>query len=195
MKKFDKAIILLIGALALFGAFRNWYFVKNEEEITVDGHQVSLRPCKSGLSELFGSGIDSMGMCKCLLPKFYQLIKDEPDKVNRFKEVGFFTLEGRLNDSATLLFRDCALSNLLDSNKKIKLNQYFKASIANKFKDQFGSVVSSNTIEYEGFMKCVFENLDGKITIKEYFSDDYAKTDKIRNIINNCIETQAKSSK
>jgi len=94
MKKFDKLIILLIGAIALFAGLRNWYFGKIEKEITVDGHQVSLLPCKSGIHDLFGNGVDSIAMCKCLLPKFYELIKDDPDKVDHFKEVGFFKLEG-----------------------------------------------------------------------------------------------------
>jgi hypothetical protein len=195
MKRLDKIIILLIGVLALLGAFRNWYFAKNGKEITVEGHQVSLLPCQSGINELFGSGIDSVGMCKCLLPKFYQLIKDDPDKINHFKEVGFFKLEGKPNDSAILLFRDCALSNLLDTNYKIKISQYFKASLVNKFKDQFESKIQLSTIQYEDFMKCVFENMDGKITIKEYFADDYTENDKIRKIISNCLQVQIKPSK
>lgn len=195
MKKFDKAIILFIGVLALFGAFRTWYFEKAGEEITVGGHQVSLLPCKSGINELFGSGIDSIGMCECLLPKFYELIKDDSDKINHFKEVGFFTLEGKSNDSAILLLRNCALNNLLDTNYKIKLSPYIKASIINKYKDQFESKINPNTIEYESFIKCVFENMDGRITIKEYLADDYTENDKIITIINNCFQMQSKFSK
>ena len=87
MKRNHKIIILLIGVAALFGALRNWYFVKTGKEITVDGHQVSLLPCKSVMNELFGRGIDSVNMCKCLIPKFYELIKDDPGKIDRFKEV------------------------------------------------------------------------------------------------------------
>lgn len=195
MKKIDKIIILLIGALALFGALRNWYFTKIDREITVDGHQVSLLPCKNGMNEIFGNGIDSVGMCKCLLPKFYQLIKDDPDKIDHFKEVGFFELEGKSNDSAILLFRDCALSNLLDTNYKIRFSQYLKPSMVNKIKDQFGSKIQLNTIQFENFIKCVFENMDGKITIKEYFADDYSKNEKMRTIISNCLQEQIKPSK
>jgi len=36
-------------------------------------------------------------------------------------------------------------------------------------------------------MKCVFENMDGKITIKEYFADAYSKNGKINTIVNNCL--------
>lgn len=147
------------------------------------------------MNEIFGGGIDSVGMCKCLLPKFYQLIKDDPDKIDHFKEVGFFKLEGKSNDSAILLLRDCVLSNLLDTNYKIKLSQYLKPAMVNKFKEQFESNIQSDKIQFEDFMKCVFENMDGNITIKEYFADDYAENDKIKKIINNCLQVQIKQSK
>jgi len=195
MKKFDKIIILLIGAVALLGGLRNWYFAKTGKEITIDGHQVSLLPCKNGMNEIFGRGVDSVGMCKCLLPKFYQLIKDDPDKIEHFKEVGFFKLEGKSNDSAILIVRDCVLSNLLDTNYKIKISQYFKASIVDRFKGQLDSTIKLNDLQFRNFMKCVFENMDGRITIKEYFADDYSKNDKIKKIYSNCLQIQLMSSK
>jgi len=187
MKKFDKLIILLIGAIALFAGLRNWYFGKIEKEITVDGHQVSLLPCKSGIHDLFGNGVDSIAMCKCLLPKFYELIKDDPDKVDHFKEVGFFKLEGPSNDSAISLFRDCVLSNILDTNYKISISQYFKASMVSKFKGQLDQSIQLDSVQFGNLMKCVFENMDGKITIKEYFADAYSKNGKINTIVNNCL--------
>src|SRR5688500_12101990 len=102
MKKYDKAVILFIGALALIGGFRNWYFEGKGDEMAIDGHRVSLVPCRKGINELFGSGIDSNAMCKCLLPRFYLLLKNDPAKIEEFKEVGFLTLQGKANDSAIL---------------------------------------------------------------------------------------------
>src|SRR5215203_4061015 len=195
MKKVEKIIIFFIGVVALLGTLRNWYFEKRDKDITGDGHQVSLLPCKSGMNEIFGSGIDSIGMCKCLLPKFYQLIKDDPDKVDHFKEVGFFKLEGEANDSAILMLRNCVLSNLLDTNSKIKLSQYFKASIVNRVKDQLDRERQLNAKQFEAYIKCVFENMDGRITIKEYFAEDYTKNDKIQEIIRNCTLLHIKPSK
>jgi hypothetical protein len=187
MRKFDKAIILMFGVFALMGALKNWLLKDRNDEIVVDGHHVSLIPCRSAMNYIFGKAIDSSKMCNCLVPKFYELIKDDPSKLKKFEELGFFTLEGKANDSLALLFKECAINNIADSNYKIKLNQFYKAALTKKFRDQFEAEAALNGLDYERYLKCVFDSLDGKMTIKEFLADDYLKIDKIRPVIYNCV--------
>ena len=93
MRKFYNAIILLIGAGILIDFLKDKFY-KNPNEIVVVGHHVDKQPCFSGMNELFGKGLDSSKMCDCLLPKFYTLIKNDPAKVQKFEEIGFFKVEG-----------------------------------------------------------------------------------------------------
>jgi hypothetical protein len=187
LKKYDKAIILMIGFFALMGTIKNWYFKDIDNEIIVDGHHVSLIPCQSAVNDIFGKSIDSTKMCSCLIPKFYQLIKDDSFKLKKFEETGFFTLEGKANDSLAVLFKECASNNIADSNYKLKLTPFYKAALTKRFRDQFETDAVLHGIDYESYLKCVFDSLDGKITIKEFLADDYLHVDKIRPVIYKCV--------
>jgi hypothetical protein len=94
MRKFDKAIILLIGAGILFN-FLKEQFYKDPNVIVVAGHRVDKQPCLTGMNELFGRGIDASKMCDCLIPKFYPLIKDDPAKVKSLKRWASLKQRGR----------------------------------------------------------------------------------------------------
>lgn len=175
----------------VIGIFKELFFKNIEDEINVDGHYVSIKPCISGMHQLFEQAVDSSKICDCLIPKFYQLIKHDPTKMQKFKELGFFTLEGSLNDSATLLLQNCIIQNLLDTNYKIRLHKFNREEILKKFQNQIDLMPELKNIYSDSFIGCVFDNLDGKITIKEYFAEDYMKVDIIRNTIIKCA-TQKK---
>jgi hypothetical protein len=133
MRKFDKAIILLIGVGILINFLKDKFY-KNPNEIVVAGHHVDKQPCISGMNQLFGKGVDSSKMCDCLLPKFYQLIKNDPAKVQKFEAMGFFKVEGSARDSATKIFRECVLENILDTSYKMDIQQ-FKEPFLQKLQD------------------------------------------------------------
>ena len=184
MRKFDKAIILLIGVGILI-TFLKDKFYKKPNEIVVAGHRVDKQPCISGMNELFGKGVDSSKMCDCLLPKFCQLIKNDPAKVQKFEEIGFFKVEGSARDSATQIFRECVLDNIVDTSYKLDINQ-FKESFLQKLQDSIKLIPGWEQINADSLGSCLLETLDGKVTIKEYFSDDYLKMDKLREAILKC---------
>src|SRR5205085_2345161 len=103
MDKITKTLILIIGAGMLLNFLKEKLFNKEKSEIIIAGHHVNKEPCLRAMNELFGRGIDSSRMCDCLIPKFYDLVKDDHSKVEKFQEIGFFKLEGALYDSSMFL--------------------------------------------------------------------------------------------
>ncbi|RYE57356.1 MAG: hypothetical protein EOP48_05970 [Sphingobacteriales bacterium] len=186
MKKFDKAIILLIGVGILFNLLKDKFYKKQSNEIVIAGHHVDKQPCVSGMNELFSTGVDSTKMCDCLLPKFYQLIKDDPKKIKKFEEVGFFTLQGNAKDSATQLFRDCVVEHIIDTSYKLDMKK-FKEPFLLKLKDTLSNMSGLNNVNIDSLCNCVMHRLDGNITIKEYFAEDYLTVEKIKNVLTDCF--------
>ena len=75
------------------------YFSKKEEIIVGNVH-IDKRSCVSAMNTIFGNSVDSSKLCDCLIPSFYNIIKSDPQLVEKFKtSAGFFKLEGTLNDS------------------------------------------------------------------------------------------------
>jgi hypothetical protein len=186
MDKTTKAMILLIGVGVLFSVFKERFSSKKKQEIIVGRHHVDKGPCISAMNELLGQGIDSSQMCDCLIPKFYELIKDDPSKTKKFEETGFFKLQGPLNDSATLLFGNCVLQSIIDTTFKLDLEN-FKEPFLKKLKDTLAFYTEFQSYNIDSLANCFFQNLNGKVTIYEYFNDGYMKVDKIRSVITNCL--------
>lgn len=184
MRKFDKALILLIGAGIFFNYLKEQFY-KNPNEIVVAGHHVDKQLCMSGMNEFFGRGVDSSKMCDCLIPNFYLLIKDDPEKVRKFAEMGFFKTEGETRAKAMLLFRDCVLESIADTSYKWDIMK-FKEPFLQLLKDSIKIMPGWEKINIDRLGNCLLENLDGKITIKEYFSEDYTKVDRLKEIILKC---------
>lgn len=84
---FDQQV--LIGVGILFNVLKDKFYKKQSNAIVIAVHHVDKQPCVSGMNELFGNGVDSTKTCDCLLPKFYQRIEEDPEKVKNFEEVGF----------------------------------------------------------------------------------------------------------
>lgn len=57
------------------------------EFITVDKDvQISIKPCVEANTKIFGNSIDPVAFCKCLVPKFYADLKDDPENMKHIKD-------------------------------------------------------------------------------------------------------------
>lgn len=186
MDKLTKAIILLIGVGILFNILKKTFFATQKQEIIVNGHHVDKAPCMYAINELFGRGIDSSKMCDCLIPKFYELVKHDPSKSKKFKEMGFFQLEGEGNDSLSRLFANCASQNIADSTFRLDLEK-FKEPLLKRLKDSLAVYTEFQSYNIDSLANCLLQNLNGKLTINEYFGNDFIQFEKISNIIMLCI--------
>jgi hypothetical protein len=186
MDKTMKLIILLVGLGILLNLLKNTFFKTKKQEIIVAGHHVDKGPCMYAMNELYGRGIDSSKLCDCLIPRFYELIKNDPSKTKKFEEMGLFQLDGPLNNGVIVFFGECASKNIADSSFKLNLEK-FKEPFLKKLKDSLSTYKQFRNYDFDSLAKCYFENLNGKVTIAEYFSEDYMKVDVIRNTIINCV--------
>ena len=88
MKSGTNYTLLLIISFILLWAWKNLSSKEKPDEIVIDGIHTPRKPCISVVNELFGAGIDSSKVCDCLIPKFYELVKDDTLQLAKFKEVG-----------------------------------------------------------------------------------------------------------
>ena len=123
MRKVDKAILIAIGIGILINLAKEKFLGIGKNEIFIAGHHVNKAPCLGVANELFGNAVDSVKVCDCALPKYYELIKNDPEKVKKFEEVGFLGLQGG-KDSSMNLFKDCIVANILDTTYKMNLGKY-----------------------------------------------------------------------
>jgi len=182
----NKITIFLLGALAFVWALKNMSEKEPVNEIIIDGVPVSKGPCISATNELYGRSVDSLKVCDCMIAKFYELIKDDSLHLQLFKEKGIHQLEGAANDSLILLYRNCALENLIDTTVKLHLSHELRIKFKQKLQEKFDSFTPRKNLNTESLCDCVIDSLNDNITVKEYLADDYLEIDKVKIIVNAC---------
>jgi hypothetical protein len=130
MKKVDKALLLIMGAGILINLVKQRFFTVPKNELIVAGHHVPRQPCIGAMNILFGKAVDSSRMCDCIIPRMYELIKNDSVKMQKYEEIGFLLPEGLKQDSATSIFSNCILEAIIDTTAKLDIGK-FKLFILN----------------------------------------------------------------
>lgn len=191
MRKSDKLLVILLGIIILFSLLRKMFLGEPRQEIIIAGMHIDKQPCLSAMNELFSKGVDSTKMCDCLLPKFYELIKNDPEKVKHFEEVDFFTVQDAANDTVIQTFGRCVTENIVDTSYKLNLAK-FREPFLKKMKDTLSTIDGLSKPAIDSISNCLIQHFDGNITIKEYFADDYLKVGKLKIIMQDCLGNRFK---
>ena len=154
MTKGNKAILIAIGIGILINLAKEKLLGTNQNEIIVAGHHINKTPCLGAVNELFGAAVDSVKVCDCALPKYYEIIKNDPEKVKKFEEVGFWGLEGGGKESSMSLFKDCIVANILDTTYKMNLGKY-RQVLVKQFNDSITKSPYVNMINTDTFCSCI----------------------------------------
>ena len=186
MRKADKVILLAIGIGILINLAKEKFLGTHKNEIIIAGHHVNKAPCLGAVNELLGNAVDSVKVCDCALPKYYELIRNNPEKVKEFEDAGFLGLQGE-KDSSMIIFRDCIVANIIDTTYKMNLRKY-RQVLVKQFNDSITRSPYLNMINADTFSNCIISRLDRNVTIKEYFSKSYYDTDSLNEILNGCIK-------
>jgi len=190
MKKFGNSfnigIALLIGVGILCTFLKEKLFGANKHEIKIAGHRINSKPCIGAIHELFSHAVDSTKVCDCFIPQYYEIIKTNSETVEKLY-AGFFIFEGEKKDSLEKILKNCVTNNIIDTNYKPDLEK-FRSVFVRQFND---SLIRNpdlvNKVNADSFCNCVIQRLNGRLTIKQFYSNNYYDADSAQEIINNCM--------
>ena len=138
------------------------------DEITIGGMPVSRTPCLNVVNELFGRGVDSNKACDCLLPGYYELVKDDPEELTKFDHVGIHVLPGAKNELVNQLIAECIGDHIVDSTYRMHLT----GELAMAFRKQLAGRIRAdshyNQYNPDTLALCLVDSLNDHLTIKDY---------------------------
>jgi hypothetical protein len=81
MRKLVPALFFVLSACS----------IKQEqgETILVEGVEIPIKACVEGNSNVFGASIEPVEFCRCLIPKLYMDLKNDPKKLTDLKDCIF----------------------------------------------------------------------------------------------------------
>jgi hypothetical protein len=65
------------------------------DTVTVEpGVEIPIAACVEANGKILGNSVDPVTFCKCLIPKFYQDLKNDPEKLKLLKEGNWYDITG-----------------------------------------------------------------------------------------------------
>lgn len=98
---------------------------EKRNEAMLGGTAISRPPCLGVVNDLFGKAVDSNKVCDCLLPAYYELVKNDPEELTKFDYIGIHPLPGTRNEQINQLFTECIGKHIVDSTYTIHFTERF----------------------------------------------------------------------
>ena len=188
----------LLIVFVFLGLWTCNYFRPKEEKLVVNigNFEVPKRPCINAINLMFGQGLDSLEICDCLIPKYYDLIKEDSLLEAQFRSSGVFDkLDSLKNDSLGVHLAACARENILDTGYRFKLTSDYES----KFKDKLTMCILSKKeleiVNAEILSDCIVRRLNGYMTLGEFFSEDYLEIPRIKEVLSSCFDKSLRTDK
>lgn len=184
--KIDPKLWLLVAAVFCIFWGYNVFFKEKKEQVSIDGYLLSIEPCISATNEFLQGSVDAKKTCTCLYPKYYETIKNDSVKRADFIQNGFAS---EINGSKELMFvyQDCILQNIIDTTYRVYFNDSLQNVFTPKVRQMLSAVPGIENFNIDSLSVCFFNLLNGRLTVREYFSDDYSAIPGMDSLIENCV--------
>jgi hypothetical protein len=176
-------------ALFLVGAWlcNKIHPTPKHDEIILGGMPISRTPCLSVVNELFGKGVDSNKACDCLLPAYYQLVKDDPEELTKFDYTGIHMLPGTRNDQVNQLFTECIGNHIVDSTYIMHLPEAYASRFRQQLADRLRSDPTYKSYNPDSLASCVISRLNDRFTVSDYIGLSQWTTAKAKALLQPCL--------
>jgi hypothetical protein len=165
------------------------------ETITVDkGVEIPIKACVEANTKILGNSVDPIGFCKCLIPKFYADLKNDPEKLKLLKEGNWYDLSKDKQELVIKYYQECiSLTATNDSTAKLTITPRMAEGMKKKMKqDLIGSKIEK-TNNVDKYCDCMINSLQNDFSAKEIMQTNFNETEKYQKVLDKCLKTTKKN--
>jgi len=78
------------------------------------------------------------------------------------------------------------VANIVDTTYRLDI-QKFREAFFQKRKGTLSNIPGLINVNVDRLSNCIIRRLDGNITTKEYFAEDYLNVEKLKSVFSNCF--------
>lgn len=167
----------------------------NGDTITVDkGVDIPIAACVEANSKILGNSVDPVAFCKCLIPKFYQDLKNDPEKLKLLKDGNWYDLTKDKQEIVAKYFQSCMTQTATnDSTAKFTITPRMAVGMKNKMKQELIGSDIEKTNDVDKYCDCIINSLQTDFTIKEIMQDNFNETEKYQKTLEKCLKATKKN--
>lgn len=164
------------------------------ETVVVDEDiEIPIKPCVEANTKILGNSVDPVSFCKCLIPKFYEDIKNDPEKLEQLKEGNWNDLSKYKQELVIKYYQNCiSQSATNDSTAKLTITPRMAEGIKGQMKkDLIGSEIEK-TNDVDKYCDCIINGLQSDFSAKEIMQTNFNETDKYQKLVDKCLKATKK---
>ena len=165
------------------------------DTITVDKDvEIPIKACVEVNTKILGNSVDPVAFCKCLLPKFYEDLKNDPEKLKLLKEGNWYDLSKDKQELVIKYYQECISQTATnDSTAKLTITPRMAEGMKKKMKqDLIGSDIEK-TNDVDKYCDCMINSLQTDFTAKEIMQTNFNETEKYQKVLDKCLKTTKKN--
>ena len=166
--------------------------MENEgETVTVaNGVKIPIKACVDVNTKVLGKSVDPVAFCKCLIPKFYEDVKNDPEKLKLLKEGNWYNLSKDKQELVSKYFEGCVSETATnDTTAKFTITPRMYIKMKEKMKQEFTGTEIKKTNDVDRFCDCLLNSMQTDFTIKEVLQDNFKETEKYNRVVDSCQRT------
>jgi hypothetical protein len=162
--------------------------------VTVDkGVDIPIAACVEANRKILGNSVDPVAFCKCLIPKFYQDLKNNPEKLKLLKEGNWYDLAKDKQEIVAKYFQSCMSQTATnDSTAKFTITPRMAAGMKSKMKQELIGSDIEKTNDVDKYCDCMINSLQTDFTIKEIMQENFNETEKYQKTLEKCLKSTKK---
>lgn len=167
----------------------------NDVTVTVDkGVEIPIAGCVEANSKILGNSVDPVAFCKCLIPKFYQDLKNDPEKLKLLKKGNWYDLAKDKQEVVAEYFQSCMSQTATnDSTAKFTITPRMAVGMKSKMKQELIGSEIENTNNVDKYCDCMINSLQTDFTIKEIMQENFNGTEKYQKALEKCLTSTKKN--
>ncbi len=164
------------------------------DTITVDKDvEIPIKACVEANSKILGNSVDPVAFCKCLIPKFYADLKNDPEKLKLLKEGNWYDLSKDKQELVIKYYQECiSLTATNDSTAKLTITPRMAEGMKKKMKQELIGTDIEKTNDVDKYCDCMINSLQTDFTAKEIMQTNFNETEKYQKVLDKCLQTTKK---
>jgi len=161
------------------------------ETVTVDnGVEIPIKACVEANKKILGNSVEPVAFCKCLIPKFYADLKNDPEKLKLLKEGKWDELSKEKQELVIRYYQDCITQTATaDSTSMLTITPGMAESIKATMKKDLAGTEMEKTNDIDNYCNCIVNSLKTGFTAKEVMQTNFNETAKYKKLVDSCLRT------
>ena len=131
-----------------------------ENSVTIEGVRIPIKACVETNNRLFGKSLNTKEFCKCMIPKLYSLVKDDPEQLKFLKKGNWDEVSKSKQQEFLQYYTECLNQfSIVDSTARLNATPEMVKDMKSGMKENLIGTEMGKTNDLDKYCDCIIEGI------------------------------------